>query len=223
MPLNPNDFFEKMRPEAERLRQLLGAGPNVVPVILSQWAHESGFEMDTWVGHRDFQHNYTGLTNGGPPNFRSFASPEEHTRAQAEALLDPNYAWGYGQFIQAARENQDPITLARLLGISPWDGAHYKGDSNQPGEQLIDMMVAYDLAPTKPGDVAISGGELGKPISQERPTLQNIWQRLNETIFSGAWWLRAGQLLALLFVAALLIYVAIKGLGAPAPATEEEG
>lgn len=140
-------FFSKLRPQAEKLRQLLGAGPNVVPVVLAQWAQESGFEAPQWIGGN----NYSGLTNGGPPHFRVFATPEEHTHAQAEALTDPNFSSNYAPFLQAARENQSPTVLAQLLGISGWDADHYMGNGNTPGQRLISIMDRYKLFPAPAG------------------------------------------------------------------------
>lgn len=262
MPLNPADFFARLLPEAERLRQQLGAGTNAVPVFLAQWAHESGFESDRWIGG----FNYSGVTDGGPPNFRTFKSPEEHTRAQAAALTDPNYTWGYGLFLQAARENEDPRTLARYLGASPWDAGNYQGDGGRPGQALVDTIERYGLdrlaatpaaADLPYGAYDPSTGRWNTPgggpsirisspipmpevpqtardiMGKDSPGLQEtafdddkgFFKRLSETLFSAAWWKRAGQLLIMLVVAVLLIALAVWGMmkTPPAPAGGEEG
>lgn len=144
-----------MLPEAQRAAQLLGAGPNAVPVILAQWAHESGFEADNWIG----EFNYSGITSGGEGNWRTFGSTEEHTRAYVGALTDPKYRYTYGFFLDAARENQPPSVLARLLGASDWSADHYNLDGTGPGSALVDVIYRYEL--NRLSDTRLPPGAIG--------------------------------------------------------------
>lgn len=245
-------FFSRLRPEAERLSQLIGAGANAVPVFLAQWANESAYGGSlpgfSWTGHN----NYSGLTDGGPPNFRKFGSTEEHTRAQAAALQDPDYAPNYAPFLQAARENQPPTLLARLLGLSGWDFDSYSGDSGMPGQILIDIMERDNLQPAPSVSQQALPGVTGFPPAfspilqqegrapqkgaassaeakqaEEKQTLTaattGFLGTLKQTVFSWDWWKRALWLLILLLLALLLIYFSLRGMTNPQAASQGEG
>jgi len=245
---DPGTWFNKMRPEAERLRDLLGAGPNVVPVFLAQWAHETGFESPKWIGGN----NYSGLTDG--EQFRSFGSAKDHTRAQAAALQDPDWAWAYAPFVDAARQNDPPEQLAEYLGVTPWNEDHYQGDGNMPGGVLVGIMHDYGLLDPAKAPVeatasaqigaAVTPGPGGKfvtaqtmpefvtaqtmPESLAQPKTGDPWykavggffSRLNDTVFAWDWWKRLLWLLILLLVAVLLIYLSLRGM-TTAPAEGE--
>lgn len=251
MPVEAETFFSRLRPEAERLTQLIGAGSNAVPVFQAQWAVESAYGGTlpgfNWIGHE----NYSGLTDGGPPNFRKFASVEEHTRAQAAALQDPDYAPNYAPFLQAARENQSPTLLARLLGLSGWDANQYRGDSDLPGQALIDVIERDNLQPASLPASSTAGmtgfpppflpvlPKLGQAHQQDKPASAEVKQAeekqtltvaitglfgsLKQTVFSWDWWKRALWLLILLILAVLLIYFSLRGMTNLQAASQGEG
>jgi hypothetical protein len=137
MATDPNEFFNKLLPFAQQAREETGLP---VSVILAQWAVESGFEADNWVGNL----NYAGITKDGGPaaGFREYASTEEFTKDYI-STLQLSY---YDGVRQAAAEGAPVAVIAETLGRSPWDAAGYTDpELGYPGSTLLQTISSYNL------------------------------------------------------------------------------
>ncbi len=145
-------YFDKMKPYAERASKALGIP---VSVILAQWAHESDYGRSWGARHRN---NHAGISNfTGKPYSWSKAYKVEPRPSNEGAWYNvyrsiddfvDDYIHvmnlGYYDKVREAGKTQGVEDDVLELGKSPFAGNHYK-KNGVPGGAIMDMIKANNL------------------------------------------------------------------------------
>lgn len=128
-------FFQVTAPYA---RQAAGSTGIPVPVILAQWALETGYGT-----HFSGANNLANITDFRTGGFRNYATVQDFLSDYVRTLLSPTYA----AVIRTARGGGTDADVARALGASPWDIGHYRGSGayDYPGGLLVAVLDQTDV------------------------------------------------------------------------------
>jgi flagellum-specific peptidoglycan hydrolase FlgJ len=151
------EWVRTMAPWAEEASRLTG-GRLLVPVILAQWALETG-----WGTSKLFVdgHNVAGVKNGGA--FRVY--PTLAAGVQDYAMVFLRFEW-YSPVLEAGAEG--PEAQARALAASPWDAGHY-GDP--PGADLLPVLAEVEAAMKAAGGAETSAEEALADLKRAEETI----------------------------------------------------
>ncbi len=133
--MEAENFFYKLLPYALKVTAELSVPASV---CLTQWAVESGFESENWIGHN----NYAGITDGGPPNFKQYDTIDDFVTDYIQVLRLPYYT----EILALVAQKADPSRILQALADSPWDAGHYGGD----GSSLLSVYQTYRVSQYDP-------------------------------------------------------------------------
>lgn len=127
-------FYKKLYPYAKYIYLITGMP---VSVLLAQFAHESGFESPSWIGHN----NYAGITNpGGATRFKQYATIIGFANDYVKTIRLKYYAG----VLAAVKAKRTPDEIALELSKSPWDAGHYGGGQSLLAKMKADNLYQYD-------------------------------------------------------------------------------